>query len=309
MKILVLGSAAGGGSPQWNCNCSQCAATRAGAMPFRERTQCSLAVSSDGHRWVLINASPDLGQQLRTQAALQPASGAAQRHSSIVAVVLMSAQIDHVAGLLSLREGPPLDLYCTPCVFDDLTTGLPLLPALQHYCGVQWHLLPVAGDVSITDFRLELQPQLRFHAMAIPAPAPRYSAHAQDPTVGDQIALMIEDLASGASLFYAPTLARVGQAELQWMQRADCVMVDGTYWHSDAPREAGVSSLAAEELGHLPQAGDDGMIVALSTLAARRKILVHIHNANPILDDRSAERRELERHGIEVAHDGLEISL
>lgn len=300
MKVLVLGSAAGGGYPSWNCACASCERVRRGAAGSAVRTQSSLALSSDGKRWALINASPDLGQQLREHAVLQPHAGAEPRESPIAAVVLTSAQIDHVAGLLSLREGPPIDLYCTPCVFDDLTTGLTLLPALQHYCGVRWHLLPVAGDATVADFRLEVLPQLRFHAVAIRALAPRYSLHAQDPAIGDHVALFVQDLETGSQLYFAPTLAQVGETELHWMRRADCVIVDGTYWES--PEGASGS-------GHLPQTGRDGMIAALSTLKARRKILVHIHNSNPILDEFSEERREVERHGIEVARDGLEIQL
>jgi len=133
MKILVLGSGAGGGFPQWNCNCRLCAGQRQGALSAHARTQSSIAVSADGESWVLLNASPDIGQQIRSHAQLHPRGGL--RDTPIKAVVLMDAQIDHVTGLLGLREGPCIDVYATPCVFEDLTTGLPLLNVLQHYCG------------------------------------------------------------------------------------------------------------------------------------------------------------------------------
>ncbi|HEY1393385.1 MAG TPA: pyrroloquinoline quinone biosynthesis protein PqqB, partial [Methylibium sp.] len=271
------------------------------------RTQSSIAISCDGEQWVLLNASPDIGQQIRSNAALHPRGG--PRDTPIKAVILMDAQVDHVTGLLSLREGPPIELHCTPCVFEDLTTGLPILPTLEHYSGVHWHLLPVAGDTTVAEFQLEAFPQLRFHAIAISGKAPPYSAHRTDPTVGDNIALHIEDLSSGASLFYAPGLAEVGEAELQWMHASDCLLVDGTFWSEHEMLDAGLGRYAAADMGHLPQSGPRGMIAALAPLPARRKLLIHINNSNPILDEDSAQRRVLTQHGIEVAHDGMEIEL
>ncbi|WP_119154527.1 pyrroloquinoline quinone biosynthesis protein PqqB [Caldimonas tepidiphila] len=315
MKVLVLGSGAGGGFPQWNCNCALCGGLRRGTVNGRARTQSSIAVSSDGRDWVLLNASPDIAQQIRSHPALQACSApdGPRRHTPIRAIVLMDAQIDHVTGLLSLREGPPLQLYATPCVFEDLTTGLPLLPVLQHYCGVQWHLLPVAGQQRQASFRVEGFASLRFTAVAIPGKAPPYSPHRHDPTVGDNIALHVEDLATGQRLFYAPGLGEVGDSELAWMREADCLMVDGTFWTEDEMLAAGLGTKRAAEMGHLPQSGsahgDEGMIAALDRTDARRKVLIHINNSNPILDEHSAQRRELARHGIEVAYDGMEIEL
>ena len=307
MKILVLGSGAGGGYPQWNCNCELCAGVRYGTKRATPRTQSSIAVSQDGEHWVLLNASPDLGQQVRHQPLLHPRG--TPRHTPIKAVILMAAQIDHATGLLSLREGPPIELYCTPCVFEDLTTGLPILPTLQHYCGVHWHILPVAGDNTIAEFEIDGVPGLEFHAMAITGKAPPYSPHRTDPAVGDNIALVIADSVTGERLFYAPGLAQVGDSELLAMQGATCVMVDGTFWTDDEMIAAGLVAKTAEELGHLPQSGPHGMVAALCTVPARRKVLIHINNSNPILDEDSEQRRELHAHGIEVAHDGMEIDL
>jgi pyrroloquinoline quinone biosynthesis protein B len=307
MKILVLGSGAGGGFPQWNCNCALCSGARRGTTRAASRTQSSIAVSHDGEHWVLLNASPDLGQQIRNQPALHPRK--APRDTPIRAVVLMDAQIDHVTGLLSLREGPPIELYCTPCVFEDLTSGLPILPTLQHYCGVRWHLLPVAGEATVAEFHIDAMPGLRFRAMAITGKAPPYSPHRNDPAVGDNIALVIDDVESGERLFYAPGLAQIGECEQLAMAGATCVMVDGTFWTDDEMVAAGLVPKTAAELGHLPQSGSLGMVAALAPLAARRKVLIHINNSNPILDEDSVQRRELQRHGIEVAHDGMEIEL
>lgn len=305
MKILVLGSGAGGGYPQWNCNCTLCAGQRAGSLCASARTQSSIAVSADGRHWALLNASPDLGHQIRSNPALHPQG--TPRDTPIKAVVLMDAQIDHVTGLLSLREGPPIDLFCTPCVFEDLTTGLPLLPVLEHYCSVRWHLLPVAGDNRSSEFRIDALPGLRFHALGISGKAPPYSPHRNDPAVGDNIALLIEDTATGERVFYAPGLAEFGEAERAWMGSASVVLVDGTFWSETEMIDAGLGVHAAAHMGHLPQSGRDGMIEALAPLPARRKLLIHINNSNPILDEHSQQRAELARHGIEVAHDGMEI--
>lgn len=310
MKVLVLGSGAGGGFPQWNCNCPQCAAQRQGQRPARSRTQSSIAVSPDGRDWVLLNASPDIGQQLRQSPALHPRSGL--RDSPIKAVVLLDAQIDHVTGLLGLREGPPIRLYCTPCVFEDLTNGLPILPLLQHYCGVQWHLAPVSGDQLSADFQIEGFPTLQFQALAIPGKAPPYSPHRHDPAVGDNIALRITDTQTGQTLFYAPGLAEVGAQETGWFNSADCLLVDGTFWTEDEMITAGLGTKPAASMGHLPQTDHvdrPGMMQALQQAKARRKVLIHINNSNPILLEDSAQRAELSERGIEVAFDGMEIEL
>ncbi|WP_077001934.1 pyrroloquinoline quinone biosynthesis protein PqqB [Variovorax sp. KK3] len=310
MKILVLGSGAGGGFPQWNCNCRQCAGHRMGALTAHARTQSSIAVSADGESWVLLNASPDIGQQIRDHAQLHPRHGL--RSTPIKAVVLMDAQIDHVTGLLGLREGPCLDVYATPCVFEDLTTVFPVLSVLEHYCGTRWHMLPIAGSQTSAAFVVDGMPSLRFKAVAIPGKAPPYSPHRQEQAVGDNIALLVEDVVDGRRLFYSPGLAEVGTQELQWMSDADCVLVDGTFWAEEEMRHAGLSGKTASEMGHLPQIGDDtriGMLDVMLATKASRKVLIHINNSNPILDEASEQRRLLDGHGIEVAYDGMEITL
>ena len=307
MKIIVLGSGAGGGFPQWNCNCALCGGQRRGTMRAAPRTQSSIAISADGERWVLLNASPDIGHQIRQQPALHPRSH--PRHTPVAAVVLMDAQIDHAAGLLSLREGPPLEVYCTPGVFEDLTTGLPVLSVLEHYCGVHWHVLPVAGDSPVAAFRVPALPGLHLRAIAIAGKPPPYSPRRNAQAVGDNIALVVDDHARGERLFYAPGLAAIGERERAAMAGATCVLVDGTFWTDDEMVAAGLAPKTASDLGHLPQSGDAGMVAALAPLPARRKVLIHINNSNPILDEDSAQRRELQRHGIEVAHDGMEIQL
>jgi pyrroloquinoline quinone biosynthesis protein B len=313
MKILVLGSGAGGGFPQWNCNCRQCAGQRQGELGAPARTQTSIAVSADGESWVLLNASPDIGEQIRTHPQLQPRpQGPEGGHATpIKAVVLLDAQVGHVAGLLGLREGPCIDLYATPCVFEDLTTGLPLLNVLQHYCGTRWHMVPIAGECVSAEFEIEGFAPLRFTALAIPGKAPPYSIHCREQVVGDNIALLIEDLRDGRRLFYSPGIAEVGEEELRWMRGADCLVVDGTFWDEAELRCAGLGAQAASDLGHLPQTASAeraGMVDVLQGIEAR-KVLIHINNSNPILDASSAQRRLLEAQGIEVSYDGMEITV
>src|SRR5690625_3335031 len=200
--ILVLGSAAGGGFPQWNCNCRNCAGVRAGTIKAHPRTQSSIAVSEDGDSWILINASPDIRAQIAGSPVLQP--NRSVRDSAIDAVLLTDAQLDHTAGLLFLREGQPLTVYCTESVQQDLSQGFPVLPVLQHYCGVRWNPLPLEHA-----FEIEGQPQLRFMAIPLESKPPPYSPNRQAPQPGDNVGLVIENLDSGRRLFYAPGLGEI----------------------------------------------------------------------------------------------------
>jgi pyrroloquinoline quinone biosynthesis protein B len=302
MHIIVLGSAAGGGFPQWNCNCRNCAGVRSGAVRAMPRTQSSIAVSGDGMNWVLINASPDILAQIRATPALQHQH--APRDSGIAAVMLMDAQIDHVTGLLMLREGKRLPLYCTAPVWRELNGALPLATVLSHYCGVEWHAL-VAGSSAVVPG----VDGVRFTPLALSSKAPPYSTHRTQPERGDNIGLLIEDVAGGKSLLYAPGLGALDPHIEAGLRRADCVLVDGTFWRADEMIALGFSGKTAADIGHLPQSGAGGMIAVLDRIGARRKILIHINNTNPILDDDSHERALLTQHGIEVAFDGMEIDV
>lgn len=311
MKLLVLGSAAGGGFPLWNCDCRLCSALRRGELDASARMQSAIAISQDGQEgegWLLINASPDLPQQIRATPALQPGRDGA---SPIRAVVLLDSRLHHVAGLLSLRESRELEVYATPLVFEDLTAELPLLHVLEHYCRVRWRMLPIAGDARSARFEIPGFPALGFSAMAVPARAPRH-ARLRGEAAGECIALQVEDLRTGRRLFLAPALAGVGAAEQGWMRGADCVIVDGTFWTEQGMQEAGVGEQSASDKGHLPQCRHGerpGMIDALQASGAARKVLTHIHHSNPILDRSGAARRALTAQGIEVAHDGMVIEL
>jgi pyrroloquinoline quinone biosynthesis protein B len=304
MHIRVLGAAAGGGFPQWNCNCRNCDGVRKGTIRAKSRTQSSIAVSADGIDWVLFNTSPDLLAQIQSFAALQPAR--AIRDTGIRAIVLMDGQIDHTTGLLMLREGKPLEIWCTDMVREDLTTGNPLFNILGHYCGVNWNRVPTAPG---SNFTVEGIQHLRFMPVPLKSKAPPYSPHRDNPHEGDNIGMRITDVRTGKNVFYAPGLGEIEPHLRPLLQEADAVMVDGTFWTDDEMIRMGISKKRARDIGHLPQSGDGGMISVLQPLRASRKILIHINNTNPILDEDSAERAELSRAGIEVAYDGMEVQL
>ena len=304
MKIHVLGSAAGGGFPQWNCNCPQCSAVRGGSRHHLPRTQSSIAVTANETDWLLINASPDVLQQIKAFPALQPAR--ALRDTGIAAVLLMDAQIDHTTGLLMLREHrQKLPLYCHPLVREDLSSGNPLFKVLSHYCDIDWRELQLQ-----TAFQVPALSGLQFEALPLISNAPPYSPHRDKPQPGDNVGLSVKDQASGKTLFYAPGLGQMEPHVWQAMQQADCVLVDGTLWTDDEMIALGASKKTSRAMGHMPQSGADGMIEWLDKLPAHvRKILIHINNTNPILDDSSPQRQTLTAHGIEVAFDGMEIEL
>ncbi len=304
MRIRVLGAAAGGGFPQWNCNCRNCDGVRNGSVRATPRTQSSIAVSADNINWILFNASPDLLAQYKGFAELQPAR--AIRDTAIRSVVLMDAQIDHTTGLLMLREGRPLEIYCTAMAREDLSTGNPLFKILGHYCGVNWHEVPTARGNSFPVIGAE---QLTFTAVPLKSNAPPYSPHRDNPLEGDNIGMRIADPRSGKVLFYAPGLGEIEPHLKPFLEEADVLMVDGTFWTDDEMIELGLSKKHARDIGHLPQSGAGGMIDVLKPLKASRKILIHINNTNPILDEDSDQRRQLASAGIEVAYDGMDVKL
>ncbi len=304
MKIHVLGSGAGGGFPQWNCNCSNCYGIRSGKINASRRTQSSIAVSVDNEQWVLLNASPDIRTQFEDFPEIQPKKGL--RDTGVAAVVLVDSQINHSSGLLTLREGCPIDVYTTEVVHQDLTSGFPIFSMLEHWNGgIQWHQIALDSK----PFKIEKIDGMQITPVILGGKAPPYSPHRHDAHPGDNIGLYIEDLEAGSGLFYAPGLGKVEQHLDYYFNRADCVLVDGTFWREDEMIEAGVGTVLAHEMGHLPQSGDDGMIEYLQNFQNTRKILIHINNTNPILVENSPERDKLRNENIEVAYDGMEILL
>ena len=306
MKIRVLGSAAGGGYPQWNCNCRNCAGVRSGSLHTRARTQSSIAVAGNTpNAWALVNASPDILTQLQANPVLQPTRSI--RDTAITAIVLVDAQIDHTTGLFMLREATrPWPLWCTDSAYADLTRGNPILQVLAHYCGIDRRQVDLGGD----DFRVEGVSGVRWRGLPVASKPAPYSPNRQSPVPGDNIALVITAEGRETSALYAPGLGEMEPHVWEAMQAANCVLVDGTFWTDDEMIRLGLSGKRARDIGHLPQSGAGGMLEWLEKLpATTRKILIHINNTNPILDETSPERAELRRRGIEVAWDGMEIVL
>ena len=244
-----------------------------------------MALGNGSGRWVLVNMSPGVAHQLDSDLRLDSHLGLPE--PEVRAVVLTDAQVDHVGGLLSLRDGAPIDLYATPAVFEQLTTALPVLPVLQHYCGVHWRVVPVAGDRRVASFRVEGMPSLEFTAVATHSPLPPHLAstpRGDQPQVGDSIALAVRDLATGQRVFCAPGLAQIGATEFEWMREADCLLLDQL---QPTPGTAGASSDSPPWLD------------LLRGMPARHKVLF---GAEPAQDGWAAT-------GIAMAYDGMEIEL
>ncbi|MDI1299987.1 pyrroloquinoline quinone biosynthesis protein PqqB [Methylotenera sp.] len=304
MYIHVLGSGAGGGFPQWNCNCENCKGVRAGTIKASARTQSSIAVSADGVNWILFNASPDIKKQLDDFPAFQPAR--LVRDTAISAIVITDAQIDHVTGLLTLREhNKPWEIYCTDAVKDDLTTGFPVFNILGYFRGINHH--EIVTDQSI--FTIPSAAGIEFTAVPLLSNAPPYSPRRDKPVPGDNIGMHIKDTRTGKSLFYAPGLGVAEPHVLEYMRNADCILVDGTVWTDDEMSKEGISDKRASEMGHLDQSSDGGIMSILNAMEKPRKILIHINNTNPILNEDSSQRATLNKAGIEVAYDGMDIIL
>jgi pyrroloquinoline quinone biosynthesis protein B len=295
VHVRILGSAAGGGLPQWNCNCPVCQGAREGrALP---RTQSSIAVRSGDEPWVLINASPDLREQL---AGLPVDRTAALRSTPIGAVVLTDGEIDHAAGLLLLRESStPLRVYSTEQVRAALTDRYPVLQMLEHYCGVDWRALAEGEATAVQDSSLTVEP---FPTGGDP---PLYMGGGPGPGA---IGLTISEPRGGAVLAYAPALESIDETIASRLRESDCVLADGTFWRADDLVALGLGERDSFAMGHAPLTGQDGTLKVLGALGTRT-ILVHINNTNPLLLEGSEEREMAEGSGVEVGYDGMEVVL
>ena len=297
MRALVLGSAAGGGFPQWNCNCRVCRAARDVDGQAVPRTQSSVAVRGREGPWFLLNASPDL----RAQLTLLPVERSDSiRTTAIGGIVLTDGEIDHTAGLLLLRESSaPISVYCGDGVRNALTAHYPLLPMLERYCGLSWTEIR-SGEVT----RLEGS-SLEIESFSTGGDPPLYVGDANGLA---SIGLTVRDRTDGHALTYAPALAAFDDEIRDRFAASECVLVDGTFWTNDELLELGISTRDARAMGHVPLSGEDGTLSGLAALRSR-VILVHVNNTNPILLDDSRERATVEASGIEVSYDGMEIEL
>jgi pyrroloquinoline quinone biosynthesis protein B len=298
MRVRVLGSAAGGGFPQWNCHCGTCEAARAGVRAH-PRTQSSLAIRGEDGPWFLVNASPDARQQLETLGAPH-ADGV--RATPIAGVLLTDAEIDHTAGLLLLREsGTPVRVFGGAGVERALRQGYPVLEMLERYCGAEWQTLEPGRTWPLEGSSLAVE------SFDVGGDAPRY-LNGSDIDL-EASGFVFRDGASGGVVTYVPGLAHLDDDVLTRFAASDLVLVDGTFWRDDELAQLGISARSAREMGHVPLSGPGGTLEALAGLQRPRKALVHINNTNPILLEDSPEREAVLRAGVEVAYDGLEVQL
>ena len=304
MWVRVLGSAAGGGFPQWNCTCPPCRAVRTGSRPCVPRSQSSIAVSADRQQWFLFNASPDIQSQIESFPDLHPDDGRVVR---LQAVLLTDAELDHTLGLLLMREGRGLEVHATESVHETLTTGSGVLKTLEAYCPVKWQpVLPGAevplgngsNGLSYRAFDVPTDKRMRF-----PSPSTHAATH------GRVVGYRVTDTSSGRSVVDLPCVQQLTPDVLE--ELADCsgLLVDGTCWRDDEMPSLGLASKTSRGMGHVPIFGPGGSLELLSPLPIDRKVYIHINNTNPILLEDSRERRLLDRHGMEVAADGLELHI
>ncbi len=306
MRVRVLGSAAGGGFPQWNCACRLCRGVREGTVRARLRTQESTAVSADGERWVLLNASPEIRSQIEAFRSLHPK---APRHTPIGAIVLTNGDLDHVLGLLSLRESQRLALYAAPCVRRGFLEGNSLARTLARFPGqVTWHDIAEAEEITLRDPAGE---PLGLTLRAAPAPGrppPHLKGHVADDPL-ESIGVLITETATSRRLAYIPGTAAITPPLRALMEGADAVFLDGTCWADDELIAQGLGTATSVSMGHVPVGGPGGSLAALAGLVAGRRVLIHLNNTNPLLDEDSAERRAAAAAGWDVAHDGMEMTL
>ena len=310
MIIKILGSAAGGGFPQWNCNGIHSANVRAGKAGYRARLQSSLAVSADSINWVLLNASPDLRQQINETPELQPSKSGGLRNSPIKAVVVTNADVDHITGLINLREGQPFSIYGSDRVLATLNAN-----SIFNVCApdkVPRIALPLDKPIALTGAGTD--PGLTIEAFAVPGKIALFLEKG-DATGnfgsrdGDTIGLKVTAAATGKSFYYIPGCAEVDAPLAARIKGADLIFLDGTLFTDDEMITQGLSHKTSQRMGHISVSGVHGSIEVIKPLGIKRRIYVHINNSNPILDENSQARKLVDASGWEVGHDGMEIRL
>jgi pyrroloquinoline quinone biosynthesis protein B len=307
LEAVVLGSAAGGGFPQWNSNAPACRRARAGDKAAVPRTQASLAVAANGRDWFVLNASPDLRLQIEATLSLHPLEGL--RSSPISGVLVPGGDVDAVAGLLHLRERHRFSIYAPARVLAVIAAN-PIFHVLAPDC-VERVELPL-------DRRIELEGAsgpsgVAVVAFAVPAKVPLYLETAgQDPGIaeeGDAVGLQIIDSGTGKSFFFIPGCAVMTDALRRRLTGSELVFFDGTLWRDDEMIRLGVGNKTGRRMGHISMSGEDGAIAAFRDLGVKRRIFIHINNSNPVLLDDSPERQLAEAAGWEIAYDGMEVRL
>ena len=298
MRILVLGSAAGGGFPQWNCLCPVCQLAWSGDQRVKPRSQSSLAISADGERWLLLNASPDLRQQIIASPCLHPRG--AKRHSPIGAVFVSTAEVDHLAGLLTLREQQPFTLFGSRATLAQ--TGAGIFAVLNKDI----------VDTRVAELEVPVDTGLGIFVtpFAVPGKVPLYLEGENVAVGAESEATVGVELSDGAkSFFYVPGCAGINEGVIKRLTGAALVFFDGTTFTDDEMVNLGLSKKTARRMGHVAMSGEKGSLERLASCAIGRKIYVHINNTNPVLIEDSPQRAAVERAGWDVAYDGMEICL
>jgi len=307
MIVRILGSAAGGGFPQWNCACSHCRGVREGLINASPRTQESVGLSADDGDWFLINASPDIHSQIESFGPLHPGKS---RTTPIQAIFLTNGDLDHCLGLLSLRENHRLVIYATESVRRGFTEGNVLYRTLQRFAGqVTWRTLKLGVEEAMlcADGR---QSGLTVEALAVPGKPPIHLEGLVSPSDPElNVGLRFRQCTNGRVLAYFSAVGRITTSVFEGLADADCVMFDGTFWSSDELSTPGFLEKSAEDLAHWPVGGQRGSLAMLWKLTAPRRVFIHINNTNPMLREDSTERKIIEAAGWSVAWDGMEIRL
>jgi pyrroloquinoline quinone biosynthesis protein B len=303
MRVRVLGSAAGGGFPQWNCGCSNCNGLRAGTLKALPRTQTQVAVSADGSQWVLLNASPDLRQQLVQFPEFRPSRS---RSTPVCAIILTSADIDSVMGLLHLREFEPLRIYSTASVSRVLREENTIFRVLERSSPpADWETIRFGSPVTVAQNRAA-EDGLVCTAVPLGGEFPDY---VRRPLAKEEAVIGLELTENGKRLFYAPTLPVYSKEVKCRVAESDLALLDGTFWSDNELVEVRGRGRTAREIGHLPLSGPGGALEELAGWARGKRVLIHINNTNPILDEESAANRAVREAGFEIAHDGMEFEL
>jgi pyrroloquinoline quinone biosynthesis protein B len=310
MRVKILGSAAGGGFPQWNCGCSNCSRVRRGVLKGRARTQTQVAVSTSPSSWVLLNTSPDLRQQLLGDPEFAPQSGA--RNSPVGAIVLTSADTDSVLGLLHLREFQPLRIYSTSAVRRIITEENTLFRTLERSVPpVRWEPLaldrptPVLGS-AVSDGEIGLC----CRAVSLQGEYPDYvSPQLRNELPPGEAVIGLELTQRSKKFFYAPTLPGRGDEWKRRVAESQLALLDGTFWTDNELIDVRGSGKTAREIGHVPLSGPSGLLEQLRGVQSARRVLIHLNNTNPVLDEESAAHRAVREAGFEVAYDGMEFEL
>ncbi|MGZ8392249.1 MAG: pyrroloquinoline quinone biosynthesis protein PqqB [Gemmatimonadales bacterium] len=302
MHVVLLGTAAGGGFPQWNCWCPTCRVGRTAPHRAPRRSQSSTAVSVDGERWFLLNASPDVRHQLDCLPGPAP-SGI--RHVSVEGIVVTDAELDHTLGIVLLREAGRLQLYATLAVRRILERDSRILPVTQAFAQVEVTDMVLDEPISLR-YRDGTASTLSIQPFDVPAGPPRF---ALENTPGHTVGLILRDEATGGSCGYVPGCGELDPSLLERLGGTDLLLFDGTFWTDDELISLGIGDRRAREMDHQPVSGPGGSLSRLAELSRPTKVYTHINNTNPMLVEGSREREEVERAGMVVGHDGMSFSL